>query len=159
MLRARPAIVDKTGDEWRIRDTLEAVWPLPQRNSPVLLHGDFWPGNILWKDGQLVGIIDWEDAALGDPLADVANSRLEVLWAFGIDAMQSFTRQYQAMTTIDFINLPYGISAPLCDRLPNLPSGAPTTPPKKPCEKDTGGLSPRHSKSYPFSKEEPPRFT
>jgi aminoglycoside phosphotransferase (APT) family kinase protein len=72
-----------------------------------LLHGDFWPGNVLWKDGQLVGIIDWEDAALGDPLADVANSRLEMLWAFGIDAMQSFTRQYQAMTTIDFINLPF----------------------------------------------------
>jgi aminoglycoside phosphotransferase (APT) family kinase protein len=107
MLRVRPANVDEKGDEWHIRDTLEAVWPLPQRNSPVLLHGDFWPGNILWKYGQLAGIIDWEDAALGDPLADVANSRLEMLWAFGIDAMQSFTRQYQAMTTIDFVNLPY----------------------------------------------------
>jgi aminoglycoside phosphotransferase (APT) family kinase protein len=107
MLRVRPTNVDETGDERHIRDALEAVWPLPQRNSPVLLHGDFWPGNVLWKDGQLVGIIDWEDAALGDPLADVANSRLEMLWAFGIDAMQSFTRQYQAMTTIDFINLPF----------------------------------------------------
>jgi aminoglycoside phosphotransferase (APT) family kinase protein len=69
--------------------------------------GDFWPGNLLWKDGQLVAVIDWEDAKLGDPLADVANSRLEILWAFGIDAMQSFTHQYQSMTTIDFTNLPY----------------------------------------------------
>jgi aminoglycoside phosphotransferase (APT) family kinase protein len=40
----------------------------------VLLHGDFWPGNALWRDGALVAILDWEDAAIGDPLADVANA-------------------------------------------------------------------------------------
>ena len=106
-LRARPAKVDESLDEGLIRDALEAVWPFPQRNTSVLLHGDFWPGNILWRDGQLVAVIDWEDAALGDPLADVANSRLEILWAFGLDAMQSFTHQYQSMTTIDFTHLPY----------------------------------------------------
>ncbi|HEY6410286.1 MAG TPA: phosphotransferase, partial [Ktedonobacteraceae bacterium] len=104
-LRARPAHMDESLDEGHIRDVLEAAWPFPQQNTTVLLHGDYWPGNILWKDGQLVTIIDWEDAALGDPLADVANSRLEILWAFGIDAMHSFTQQYQSMTTIDFTNL------------------------------------------------------
>ena len=106
-LRERPAQVDESLDEGRIRDVLEEVWPIPQRNKTVLLHGDFWPGNILWKDGQLVAVIDWEDAALGDPLADLANSRLEILWAFGIDAMHSFTQQYRSMTTIDFAHLPY----------------------------------------------------
>jgi aminoglycoside phosphotransferase (APT) family kinase protein len=106
-LRERPTRVDESLDEGHIRDALGAVWPLPQRNTSVLLHGDFWPGNILWKDGQLVAIIDWEDAGLGDPLADVANSRLEILWAFGIEAMQHFTQQYQSITPIDFTNLPY----------------------------------------------------
>ncbi|HEV2653324.1 MAG TPA: phosphotransferase, partial [Ktedonobacteraceae bacterium] len=106
-LRERPKDVDEALDEGRIRDVLEAVWPIPQRNALALLHGDFWPGNVLWKDGQLVAIIDWEDAALGDPLADVANSRLEILWAFGGDAMQRFTQQYQSVTTIDFTHLPY----------------------------------------------------
>jgi hypothetical protein len=28
------------------------------------------------------------------------------LWAFGIDAMHSFTQHYQSMTSIDFTNLP-----------------------------------------------------
>ena len=31
----------------------------------------------------------------------------EVLWAFGIDGMRSFTQQYQALSTIDFTHLPY----------------------------------------------------
>jgi len=106
-LKERPTNVDESVDEGHIRDVLESVWPLPQRNPSVLLHGDFWPGNIVWKDTQLAAVIDWEDAALGDPLADVANGRREILWAFGIDAMRSFTHQYQALTTIDFTHLPY----------------------------------------------------
>ena len=107
MLRERPATVDASVDEMHIREALVSAWPFPQRNASVLLHGDFWPGNILWKDGKLVAIIDWEDAALGDPLADIANCRLEILWAFGIDAMHHFTDQYQSLTTIDLTNLPY----------------------------------------------------
>jgi aminoglycoside phosphotransferase (APT) family kinase protein len=106
-LRQRPATVDDSLDEGRIRDALEAVWPLPQQNQAALLHGDFWPGNILWRDGRLAGIIDWEDAALGDPLADLANSRLELLWAFGSEAMQHFTQQYLTMNPIDVTDLPY----------------------------------------------------
>lgn len=63
--------------------------------SPVLLHGDFWPANVLWRDGQLVAVIDWEDAAVGDPLADIANARLELLLALGEAAMAEFTRHYR----------------------------------------------------------------
>lgn len=108
MLKDRPAHIVDTLNEGRIRQTLEAAWPLAQGNAKTLLHGDFWPGNLLWKDGQLAAVIDWEDAALGDPLADLANARLEMLWAFGIDAMHSFTQRYTAlMTALDVANLPY----------------------------------------------------
>jgi aminoglycoside phosphotransferase (APT) family kinase protein len=95
--------------EWRrIRDVLESALPLPRTNRSVLLHGDFWPGNTLWKDGRLVAVIDWEDAAIGDPLADVANARLELLWALGVDAMEAFTRRYAGIATaVDFTDLPY----------------------------------------------------
>jgi aminoglycoside phosphotransferase (APT) family kinase protein len=106
-LRDRPASGDDSLDEGHIRDVLEAAWPIPQRNPPALLHGDYWPGNVLWRDGQLVAVIDWEDAAIGDPLFDVANSRLELLWAFGDDTMRQFTERYQTMTTLDCTDLPY----------------------------------------------------
>ena len=108
-LRERPAKLDNSLNEGRIREVLASIFPFPQVNKTGLLHGDYWNGNQIWNRGQLVGVIDWEDAALGDPLADVANARLEILWAFGIDAMQTFTRHYQAMTNIDFTNLPTGI--------------------------------------------------
>ena len=59
-----------------------------------------------------MAVIDWEDAKLGDPLADLATSRLDILWIFGRDAMQEFTRHYQSIMhrsalTSDFTNLPY----------------------------------------------------
>ncbi len=103
----RPARLDDALSEGRIRDALEAAWPWTQRNPSGLLHGDYWPGNILWRDGRLVGIVDWEDAAIGDPLADIAISRLDLLWAFGAEAMDRFTREYAAVVAIDFANLPY----------------------------------------------------
>jgi aminoglycoside phosphotransferase (APT) family kinase protein len=106
-LATRPARLDDSLDEGHIREVLEAAGPLPQRNKSVLLHGDFWPGNILWRDGRLVGVIDWEDARFGDPISDLANGRLEILWAFGRDAMQRFTQCYLATTGIDATLLPY----------------------------------------------------
>lgn len=82
---------------------------LPRREAPrpVLLHGDFWPGNVLWRDGRLVAVIDWEDAAIGDPLADLGITRLELLWAFGSEAMDRFTHLYCAVTTVDLADLPH----------------------------------------------------
>ncbi|MDI3340680.1 MAG: phosphotransferase family protein [Sphaerobacter sp.] len=107
-LRRRLPPTGASPEATRIRAALDAVWPLPQRNRAVLLHGDFWPGNTLWRDGRLVAVIDWEDAALGDPLADVANARLELLWALGVEAMESFTERYRSrMGAVDFVDLPY----------------------------------------------------
>lgn len=103
----RPAHLDDSLNEGPIRDKLEAIWPLPPLNDFTLLHGDYWPGNVLWAHGEVVAVIDWEDARIGDPLADVGNCRLEILWAFGIDAMVDFTRFYRAVATVDFTQLPY----------------------------------------------------
>jgi aminoglycoside phosphotransferase (APT) family kinase protein len=110
-LKNSPAVLDDALDEGRIRAALAAASPLLQANQWTLLHGDFWPGNILWKDGQLRAVIDWEDALIGDPLADLAYARLEILFAFGDEAMLDFTRAYQqsqiAIPSLDVANLPF----------------------------------------------------
>ncbi|MDX1992189.1 MAG: phosphotransferase [bacterium] len=90
------------------RAVLEAVWPLTPLNSPVILHGDLWPGNVLWREGEIAAVLDWEDAALGDSLIDVANTRLETRLAFGVHAQDEFTREYAALNpTVNMAQLPY----------------------------------------------------
>ncbi|HVE92308.1 MAG TPA: phosphotransferase [Actinomycetota bacterium] len=39
--------------------------------SQVICHGDFGPWNVVWRDGQAVGLLDWDHARPGDALDDV----------------------------------------------------------------------------------------
>lgn len=107
-IRQRPPQIDTSLEEGCIRDKLEAAFPFPRLNNPVLLHGDFWLGNVIWRDSRIAAVIDWEDAAIGDPIIDLGISRLEILWAIGIEAMHRFTEVYQSlMPMVDLTYLPY----------------------------------------------------
>jgi len=66
-----------------------------------LLHGDYWPQNLLWQHGQIGGILDWEDAAIGDPLSDVAQASVELRYLFGPEGMQKFITAYSAHAAVD----------------------------------------------------------
>jgi len=44
---------------------------LPEDDQVGLFHGDYQPGNILYKDDVLTGVIDWELAGIGSQLLDV----------------------------------------------------------------------------------------
>jgi aminoglycoside phosphotransferase (APT) family kinase protein len=111
-----PAAVQRAG-LGPIEDPLSAIFPyLPStdvgrevaarlasgdvsqgQNRTSVLHGDYWPGNVLWQHGHLVAVIDWEDASLGDPLADLATARVELLCRYGDAAMEHFTTRYIAV--------------------------------------------------------------
>jgi aminoglycoside phosphotransferase (APT) family kinase protein len=47
---------------------------LAERRTPQsVVHGDFWPGNLLIEHGRVLGVIDWENAWLtGTPARDLA---------------------------------------------------------------------------------------
>lgn len=100
---------EQTEEARQIGEALRSLPQLPERVNPLtVIHNDYWWGNTLWKDGKLVAVIDWEDAVLADPLADLANSRLEVLWTLGQEGMERFTRRYQELAPqIDSTNLPF----------------------------------------------------
>jgi len=103
-----PSSPDEATSEAAVRAALARTWPPPLANEPILVHGDYWPGNTLWRRGRLVCVLDWEDAALGDPLADVGNARMELCMAFGADAAAAFTRQYCALLPgLDMTALPH----------------------------------------------------
>jgi aminoglycoside phosphotransferase (APT) family kinase protein len=104
-LATPPEKLDHALQEGLIRQALSAAWPAGQ-NPTALLHGDFWPGNLLWRDGRLVAVIDWEEAMLGDPLADLSICRLDTFWIFGAAAMERLTQLYGSSSSIDLRWLP-----------------------------------------------------
>ncbi|CAG1002872.1 hypothetical protein ANRL4_03308 [Anaerolineae bacterium] len=106
-LHYQPESMDESLNEAQLRDTLRQLFPLESMNQVTLLHGDFWAGNLIWQKGKLVGVIDWEDAEIGDPLSDLSIARLDMLWAFGQATMHDFTKAYQAfLPHLDYGNLP-----------------------------------------------------
>ncbi|MGH7639449.1 MAG: phosphotransferase family protein [Candidatus Dormibacteria bacterium] len=43
----------------------------PEARPPVLVHGDFHYGNMLFSGGRVVALLDWEIAELGQPHLDL----------------------------------------------------------------------------------------
>ena len=90
------------GRDWeRLRAWLRSSDGPAHAESPRLLHGDFWPENLLWRDGALVAVLDWEDAALGDPHSDVAGCALELRYRFGRAGVERFVRAYAEHGSVD----------------------------------------------------------
>ncbi|MEQ8691366.1 MAG: phosphotransferase, partial [Pseudomonadales bacterium] len=99
-----PEVLDflPEGDEWQaLRDCLQRIPATAYTEEPKLLHGDYWPENILWQGDRIAAVLDWEDAAIGDPLSDVAAAGLELRYKFGVQAMHEFTRAYAAHQPLD----------------------------------------------------------
>ena len=69
--------------------------------KPVLLHGDFWPGNILWTKDEISGVLDWEYAAIGDPVSDLAVASLELKYDYGKRGVDRFLDLYSKNFSID----------------------------------------------------------
>ncbi len=94
------------GAEWcELRTSLSRLESTEFRGKPRLLHGDFWPGNLLFSDGQISAILDWEDSALGDPLSDVACTCLELRYIYGKEGMQAFRKAYKKHEHLDAARL------------------------------------------------------
>jgi aminoglycoside phosphotransferase (APT) family kinase protein len=59
-----------------INPIVRKAWESALQASPAELatwiHGDLHPQNVLVKDGELSGVIDWADIAAGDSAMDLA---------------------------------------------------------------------------------------
>ncbi len=59
------------------RPEVEPVWFDGQRGTGdggehLVCHGDVGPWNLVWRDGAVVGLIDWEYATIGTRRTDIA---------------------------------------------------------------------------------------
>lgn len=80
----------------------EIVWhlvndllPKRQPTASVFCHTDYWSGNILWHDGEISAVVDWEEAAYGERGMDVAYCRMEYYLEGLEDAADTFLKVYE----------------------------------------------------------------
>ncbi|SNT60358.1 Predicted kinase, aminoglycoside phosphotransferase (APT) family [Asanoa hainanensis] len=90
-LRARPIAVDDFALDRRLGRM--ATTPLLARadalvqgfapSGSVFVHGDVWPGNMLWSDESCQALIDWKTAGVGHPGVDLGELRKQAFFAGG----------------------------------------------------------------------------
>jgi len=74
-----------------LRDRYVSLRPV----TPALIHIDYWEGNILWDEDEISAVLDWEEAARGDPVIDVAYARMN-MFLMGLPvAVDEFLRAYE----------------------------------------------------------------
>ncbi len=86
-----------------IRDQRSRLRP----TTPVLIHEDYWEGNILWHEGEITAVLDWEEAGCGDPAIDVAYALMNLTLRDLPEAADEFLRVYQARRGLKLENLAF----------------------------------------------------
>lgn len=67
--------------------------PTPTCDQPVLLHRDLHPLNVLW-DGDKAHVVDWVNACVGHPHAELGHCRWNLTVLAGLDCADAFLDAY-----------------------------------------------------------------
>ena len=62
--------------------------------EPTFLHRDFHPGNVLWDEGKVSGIVDWVETSTGPADLDVAHCASNLAGLHGVETALAFRRSY-----------------------------------------------------------------
>lgn len=74
---------------------IEASRTLEPTGPAVLLHRDYHPGNVLWQDGHVSGIVDWPNACRGPAGIDVGHCRRDLVTTHGTATAAAFLAAYE----------------------------------------------------------------
>lgn len=74
--------------------------------APVLVHGDFHPGNVIWRRGTLTGLVDWSAARVGSRWFELAQCRAGIALLFGMRAVRVLTDHYLDVAAVEPVDLP-----------------------------------------------------
>jgi aminoglycoside phosphotransferase (APT) family kinase protein len=109
---ALPSVFDRSGGSQEMLagplvTRTRAGWSQITASAEVLTHYDYWSGNVVWRDGRLIGIVDWSGAARGPRGFDVGWCRLDLLLLFDERIADVFLAAYEEETgrTIDDLGL------------------------------------------------------
>lgn len=87
---------------WKaVKNGLPRLQPVPQ----TLVHVDYWPGNVLWDGERVSAVVDWEEAAIGDPAIDVAYCCMDITLKGLFEAADEFLHAYESAAVRPVVNL------------------------------------------------------
>ena len=75
--------------------------------TPSIVHTDIWPGNIIWENGHISGIVDWDDTGFGDPVLDIGYATMELSLAGYFDAAEILSLEYAKLIGKELQNLQF----------------------------------------------------
>ncbi len=98
-------------DRWReAKDRVPAELPT---ETTRFLHRDFHPANVHWAGDEIVAVVDWLGACIGEPAADLAHCRWNLAVLDSIGVAEAFTQCYRELTGYGADTLPYDVSTVL----------------------------------------------
>jgi aminoglycoside phosphotransferase (APT) family kinase protein len=89
--------------------TTPAVWerafevfhgPRPATGQ-VFIQRDFHPGNVLCKNGEVSGVVDWQAACIGPPSIDVGHCRMN-LFSYGLKVADDFQKAWERESGLSY---------------------------------------------------------
>lgn len=90
----------------QIWNRIEQLLPQRQPVAPTFVHTDYWIGQVLWEQGRITAVLDWEEAGYGDPGYDLAYCTLDLcLGPLGPAAANQFIQFYEAEVGHTIANL------------------------------------------------------
>jgi aminoglycoside phosphotransferase (APT) family kinase protein len=94
-----PSGFDGRGSQAELNGPLAAEvrsrWSQVIGSPEVLTHGDYWSGNVVWRDGTLTGIVDWSGGARGPRGFDLGWCRLDLVLLFDERIADVFLAAYE----------------------------------------------------------------
>jgi aminoglycoside phosphotransferase (APT) family kinase protein len=96
-----PSVFDRSGNSEAglggpLAGKVRSRWSRVLASPEVLTHGDYWSGNVVWRDGRLTGIVDWSGGARGPRGFDLGWCRLDLVLLFDEGIADVFLAAYEA---------------------------------------------------------------
>ena len=81
-------------DDGLYREAFARLAEEPPAYDATFLHRDFHPANVLIRDGEVSGVVDWVETSTGPADLDVAHCASHLAGLHGVEAALAFRRAY-----------------------------------------------------------------